>query len=191
MSAKIAFWTLVISSVFAFSAESIVIHVPADQPTIQAGINAATHGDTVLVAPGTYFDNINFRVKNIVVASQFILDQDEQTIENTVINGSHPTHPDTASCVLIVSGETSAGLEGLTLTGGTGTAWRDIHNTLRYREGGGILIEFGSPTIRNNRIENNEAINRSGLTSAGGGGISCGDSNPLIAYNLIRKNRER
>jgi hypothetical protein len=29
------------------------IHVPADQPTIQAAINAANSGDTVLVAPGT------------------------------------------------------------------------------------------------------------------------------------------
>lgn len=30
------------------------IHVPADQPTIQAGINAAQNGDTVLVAPGKH-----------------------------------------------------------------------------------------------------------------------------------------
>jgi hypothetical protein len=37
-----------------------VINVPANQFTIQAGINAANCGDTVLVAPGKYVENINF-----------------------------------------------------------------------------------------------------------------------------------
>ncbi len=45
------------------------IHVPADQPTIQAAINAASNGDTVLVSPATYYENINFNGKAITVAS--------------------------------------------------------------------------------------------------------------------------
>src|SRR5258708_28288076 len=45
------------------------IHVPADQPTIQAGINVAKNGDTVLVSPGTYYENINFLGKRITVKS--------------------------------------------------------------------------------------------------------------------------
>src|SRR5216117_3331126 len=45
-----------------------VIHVPADQPTIQAAINAAVNGDTVQVSPGTYIENINFLGKAITVA---------------------------------------------------------------------------------------------------------------------------
>src|ERR1035438_8152332 len=45
------------------------IHIPTDQPTIQGGINAAVPGDTVLVAPGTYDENIDFKGKAITVSS--------------------------------------------------------------------------------------------------------------------------
>lgn len=41
------------------------INVPADQPTIQAGIDAAVDRDTILVAPGTYVENIDFSAKNV------------------------------------------------------------------------------------------------------------------------------
>ena len=39
---------------FAITAYGAVINVPGDQPNIQAGVNDASDGDTVLVADGTY-----------------------------------------------------------------------------------------------------------------------------------------
>ncbi len=38
-------------------------------PPVQSGINAAVNGDTVLVAPGTYNENIDFLGKAITVIS--------------------------------------------------------------------------------------------------------------------------
>lgn len=42
------------------SASAATLHVPSAYPTIQAGVDAATVGDSVVVAPGTYSD-IRFR----------------------------------------------------------------------------------------------------------------------------------
>jgi len=43
------FWLVLAWGALAWSA---VIHVPADQPTIQAGLDHAGEADTVQVAPG-------------------------------------------------------------------------------------------------------------------------------------------
>lgn len=192
MRKQIGLFAVFSLSVISPLAYATIINVPADQSTIQEGINVCFHGDTVLVADGTYQENINFYGLNIVVASHFIMDSNNSHIYNTIIDGSNPPGPSMGSCVMIVNGEDStAKLEGFTLTGGTGTKWKDPHYPLWYREGGGILIEFSSPTIRNNFIIDNEAIDLSGVTSAGGGGIRISDGNPLIENNIIMNNRGR
>ena len=166
-------------------------HVPGEYPTVQAAIDSAADGDTVLVAPGRYVENIRLRGKNIVVGSEYLVTRDPSVIARTILDGSHPRHPDTASVVLVVDDEDStAVIEGFTITGGRGTVWLDIHNRNHFREGGGILCEHAAVRIRHNIIEDNEAIAvDSAVVSAGGGGIRCGDGEPLIEQNVVRRNR--
>jgi len=174
----------------AINSNATIINVPGDYTTIQSAINASSNGDTILVEPNTYYENINFRGRNIVLTSRYYINNDLSFITSTIINGSTPVEPDTASCVIISSGEDStAVLQGFTLTGGTGTLWLDEHGAGRYTEAGGILIENSNPAIQNNVIMNNEAIRKpAGIVSAGGGGIRIGDASPKILNNIIMGN---
>lgn len=170
---------------------SKTILVPAEYPTIQAAVDAAQEGDTVLVSPGLYFENVQLRGSNIVLTGRFALDKNPALIEQTIIDGSKPAHPDTASCLLIWKGESAATVvEGFTFRNGGGTVWLDPAGFGVFREGGGILTEFSSPVIRHNIIRNNVVLPPGpGMVSNGGGGIRCGDGAPLIENNRIVHNR--
>jgi len=118
---------LMVATLLAGSAQifAATIHVPADKPTIQAGIDAAAGGDIVLVAKGTYHENIDFNGKNITVISS---DGPAQTI----IQGDG-----TSAVVAIHTGETRASvLNGFTISGGgaRGHDW-ELWRWCRHRVG--------------------------------------------------------
>ena len=157
-------------SFLSFSINAQIIHVPADHSSIQAGINAATDGDTVLVAEGTYFENIKFMGKAITVASEFVMDMDTTHIANTIIDGSQPEDPDSAAVVMFVNGEdTTSILHGFTITGGKGV----YHNTYQAMAGGGIFTWNAGCKIIANNITGN-VINYDNMVF--GAGIYCGKS---------------
>ena len=60
------------------------IHVPAEVATIQGTIDASRNDDEVVVAPGTYVENVNFNGKAITLRSSS--DNPEDTIIDA--NGS-------------------------------------------------------------------------------------------------------
>src|SRR5882672_10114030 len=50
-------------------AHAAVLRVPGDYPAIQKAIDNSKNGDVVIVSPGTYNENINFKGKAITVTS--------------------------------------------------------------------------------------------------------------------------
>ena len=59
-----------------------------DYSTIQAAVNAAVTGDTVLVARGTYIELVTIDGKDITLASNYINTGDQQDIIETIIEGT-------------------------------------------------------------------------------------------------------
>lgn len=156
-----------------------VLQVPASYPSIQGAINVSIAGDTVIVSPGIYFENIDFRGKSIMVASQFLLTANPAIINQTIIDGSQPGDSDSGSVVRFISQEdTLAALVGFTIRNGVGTL---IPGSFA---GGGILVSNSSgPKIRYNIIRNNSALV--------GAGIAVRSSYPTIEHNAFTQNASR
>jgi predicted outer membrane repeat protein len=147
-------------SILAGTATATIIHVPGDQPTIQAGIAAVSAaGDTVLVACGTYYEH-------------------DITMRPGIVLRSESGHPD---CVTIdaqyggrvlqcVDINAQTRVEGFTLTGSGG-----------HSHGGAVWCLSSSPTFSNMVFENNSA--------GWGGGMYCEVSSaPSIEHCIFRGN---
>jgi hypothetical protein len=129
------FTVLILALVFfALPGQTIAttIHVPWDQPTIQAGIDAAVAGDTVLVARGTYAGDGN---RDILFPGFDLVLRSESGAAMTTLDCTD--YYDSHRCFHMQFGETAASLiEGFT-----------VLNADHWDGGGGILISSAAPTI--------------------------------------------
>ncbi len=152
--------------------------------TIQYAIEHAntSSGDTILVAVGTYAENINFRGKDIVIGSLTLTTSDKSYVSQTIIDGGSPSNSDSASVVTFPGGETSsAKLIGFTLQNGNGLM---ISNT---RYGGGIYTKSASPSLKHLIIRNN--ANSISSDNLYGGGIYFGKrSDAFLDSSVIINN---
>jgi len=125
--------------------------------TVQQAVDAAGDGDSVLVAPGIYRENIRFRGRNIIVRS--LEPENEMYVSTTVLDGrgAGPT-------VTFDGGEgADCRLSGFTITGGSAA------------NGGGVLCVGAGPTITRCVIAQNTA------STSGGGLFNTNSATPVVS----------
>ncbi len=142
------------------------IHVPSDVATIQEAIDQARNGDTILVSPGTYNENLDFKGKSITVTSG-AKSYTDTAATTTIINGTND-----GPVVAFQSGEPAAAiLNGFTIQNAHGSSGSPVL-------GGGIAISNASPTVTNNLLTRNYAC----------GMMVINNASPLVQGNDINGN---
>lgn len=157
---------------------SVTYHInqdgSGDFTTIQAGIETCADADTVLVYPGTYFENVDFLSKSIILASLYLTTGNEEYINQTIIDGSQ-----SGSCVEVRDCiQDYTALCGFTLTNGTGNQATPTYFAI---VGGGVILRNSTLAISNCIIYNNVAES--------GGGIYCHSSQLSLSATTIKYNR--
>jgi len=165
---------------------SATIAVPAQQPTIQAAIDAASNGDTITVAQGTYQENLDFNGKAITLVST-------NGAASTIIDGGSTNY-----VIYFHTGETTATVvSGFTLVNGSGNFVNSIYaigasptltdNIFQGGPGAGVSIDgFSSSMVLKRNLF-------TGWTCAGGDGIGVvsfvNTSSPSIKDNVFANNQ--
>ncbi len=145
-----------------------------DFTTIQDAVFASINGDTVLVWPGTYYENITLSTKKITLGSLVLTTNDISYRNTTIIDGSQ-----NGSCIYTTSMHTSVNINGFTLQNGSGYFFPQTGRT----KGGGIYISKKNDVI----IEN--CLLQNNISDYGGGvyleeGVSQRIVNCIIINNI-------
>jgi len=150
-----------------------IINIPADQPTIQAGIDTANDGDTVLVQPGNYFETIYWNGNNKTIGSLFLLTNDTSYISQTIIDGNNNGSVFTIYNV----GESAGRIIGFTITNG----YAGLSGIWPDGNGGGVNCISSDIEISNVRVINNQS-------NYNGAGLYFYSSTSLLNYTTIYGN---
>ena len=156
--------------------------------SIQNAINVSNDNDEIIVKPGTYYENINFGGRKVLLISE---NGPASTIIDGGGSGSVLTFSSTEDGTSIIDGFTvqngNSDVGGGVFISGTSPVIRNcwiMNNVARNGAGIYCIGDGASPIIKNNKIIHNHATGGSD-----GGGIYSNDSSPVILNNIISFNQ--
>ncbi|MGQ9627417.1 MAG: right-handed parallel beta-helix repeat-containing protein [Anaerolineae bacterium] len=146
--------------------------------SVQAAVNAASTGDVIKVAAGTYTGINNsggstqvlYINKTVTVSGGYTTtnwDTPDPSVNLTILDAQGQGR------VIYIVGSISPVIEGLRITGGQ----KDF--------GGGVFVDYAAPTLRNNQVYNNSAT---GHQYSGGGGMYLHESAATLSNNTFTGN---
>lgn len=143
---------------FAVSAGILHVSLDVSQPysNVQSAVNAAADQDTILIHPGTYYENIEIIGRNLTIGSLELTSSDSTYIAQTVIDGNQ-----SGSCIY-VNEDAIVTIQGLYLTNGIGTPPHPEYGDI-YRNGGAIYAMESEISVVNCRIIANKANSGAGI----------------------------
>jgi len=158
------------------------LRVPADRTTIQTAINDVSSGGAVIVAPGTYLENLNFNGKALSLES-------EQGAAVTIIDGRNAgsvftfdngeTHLSRVSGFTIRNGETGLG-GAINALGASPTI---VDNIITGNASGAIWGNGSSMVLQRNLFTGHSTCNSWGVVAF------VNESSPTIKNNVFAGNR--
>ncbi len=145
---------------------NIILNVPEEYGSIQEALDLADPGDTVLVQPGTYMENISWP------GTQGINLISTGGPQNTIIDGNRDFSVIEFIEMVMAGSDSTTLIQGFRITNGNA-----------FMSGGGINIEFmqHSLTLRDVEIVDNLSEMHGGGLSAQGGAVNL--ENVVIANN--------
>lgn len=172
MSPRVGCLAAVLSLLVCATAGALTIHVPDDYLTIQEGIDAASSGDTVLVACGTYYNESPINDPITIDVSGITLRSETGEADCATLDGL-----DLTPGFRLVLVDSTTTVMGFTIT-------RTTPFVMSTAQTGGMEILGGAP-----RIENVEFIDNAGPSNAlGASGLYCDDCSSTITNVVFEDN---
>ncbi|MDP8206658.1 MAG: T9SS type A sorting domain-containing protein [Candidatus Electryonea clarkiae] len=148
---------------------SNLLRVPDQYETIQSAIDSSIVGDTVLISPGTYYEQLLINEHGLTLAGEFIFDEDSLTIVETIISGDNSYRPLT----IISTGDDPVNIVGISIVEGFMTGGGE-------NKGGGVRADSCLLNISYCLIKDNNAQYTAGIWTH--------ESEVFVNYSLFMAN---